>query len=377
MKKGIIKVLGITALVAVGAVGGMALGAEIANGFETTYSESAYEDYGDKKQQIGYEQGKQEGFEAGQIYKDPNKIYIQDFDNGLSFRLVKVDENLSFLSSNSSSVPGLYFICEDRSLINLYGGFSWTFVGTLSNGNVLLSGNVSGTDYYSLVLYDNKVNQVIPVFQRGLSWRILAEFDDNVLLTNGFSDAGIYIFNINTCEVTQLYFTGSSWKFALDLENGTYLIGGSDILLYYKETNSLEIISEEFSAYYYHMIQNNIILLGSDRTNSGVVAYNIDTKQCHKITGSYNQGWNVFYDLPNGNVLITSLTSSYGILLYNISTDEISKIYSSERGWDIFVPDENGVTISSSVNIDQGKVYYDFETGTVTPIEEESESLVV
>ena len=65
MKKGIIKALGITALMAVGAVGGMALGAEIANGFETTYSESAYEDYGDKKQQIGYEQGKQEGLEEG------------------------------------------------------------------------------------------------------------------------------------------------------------------------------------------------------------------------------------------------------------------------------------------------------------------------
>lgn len=65
MKKGILKALAITALVAVSAVGGLALGAEISNGFETTYSESAYEDYGDKKQQIGYEQGKQEGLEEG------------------------------------------------------------------------------------------------------------------------------------------------------------------------------------------------------------------------------------------------------------------------------------------------------------------------
>lgn len=65
MKKGLLKALCITALVAVTGVGGLALGAEISNGFETTYSESAYEDYGDKKQQIGYEQGKQEGLEEG------------------------------------------------------------------------------------------------------------------------------------------------------------------------------------------------------------------------------------------------------------------------------------------------------------------------
>ena len=65
MKKGILKALGITALIAVSSLGGLALGAEISNGFETTYSESAYEDYGDKKQQIGYEQGKQEGLEEG------------------------------------------------------------------------------------------------------------------------------------------------------------------------------------------------------------------------------------------------------------------------------------------------------------------------
>lgn len=65
MKKGLLKALGITALVAVSAVGGLALGAEISNGFETTYSESAYEDYGDKQHQAGFEAGKEEGLQEG------------------------------------------------------------------------------------------------------------------------------------------------------------------------------------------------------------------------------------------------------------------------------------------------------------------------
>lgn len=61
MKKGILKALGITALIAVSSLGGLAIGAEISNGFEKTYSESAYIEYGNEQK----EQGKQEGYEAG------------------------------------------------------------------------------------------------------------------------------------------------------------------------------------------------------------------------------------------------------------------------------------------------------------------------
>ena len=177
MKKGILKALGITALIAVSSLGGLALGAEISNGFETTYSESAYEDYGDKKQQIGYEQGKQEGleegfengqqagheagfeegqqagyengytageeagydsgFEAGQTYRDPEKTYFEDVFAGYAVNITKMDSGLTFLTSNSSSMQGIYKLNNDGSVEKIYNtGYSFKFY-ELSNKNIL------------------------------------------------------------------------------------------------------------------------------------------------------------------------------------------------------------------------------------------------
>ena len=81
MKKGLIKALCITALVAVAGVGGLALGAEISNGFETSYSESAYENYGNEQLQVGFDQGRQEGLEEG-YNQGKNEGLEEGFQNG-------------------------------------------------------------------------------------------------------------------------------------------------------------------------------------------------------------------------------------------------------------------------------------------------------
>lgn len=382
MKKGIIKALGITALVAVGAVGGMALGAEIANGFETTYSESAYEDYGDKKQQIGYEQGKQEGleegfengqqigheagyqegqqvgyengytageeagfdsgFEAGQTYRDPEKTYLEDIINGVEVNVYEMDSGLTFLSSTSSSFPGIYKLNADGSVEQVYNdGYGWDIFNELSNGNVLISSKSNSND--GLYLYILESNSLIELVCEEFTWKwnFYHELPNgNVLTGPNITGGGLYLFDSQSYELIKIFDGGSGYNIFNDLDDGSVFISASNnskagLLLYKISSNTVSLVIEE--SYY----------------------------------------WKYVYEIENTYAFVSSFNDNTGLYLYDFSVNKAKKIYDSGYKWDTFVEDENGVTISSSVNVDQGKVYYDFETGTVTPIEEGDESQVI
>lgn len=180
MKKGILKALGITALVAVSAVGGLALGAEISNGFEKNYTEEQYIEYGDKQYQAG--------LEAGQI-KDPDKIYLEDIFNGQSLNIHYLDNNLTFLSCNNTSIQGIYKLNNDNSLTQIYSLGSWdTFIPD-ENG-VTISSSVNADQ--GKVYYDFTTGSITPIEEES-SYESLAlpysEFKAKMV------DDDFYIFN--------------------------------------------------------------------------------------------------------------------------------------------------------------------------------------
>ena len=95
MKKGLLKAIGITALVAVSAVGGLALGAEISNGFEKTYSESAYVEHGNEQKEQGYKAG----FEAGQ--EQAGGYTEEELQEAVNAEVDKWQEFLKLKSANN------------------------------------------------------------------------------------------------------------------------------------------------------------------------------------------------------------------------------------------------------------------------------------
>ena len=422
MKKGILKALTITALVAVSAVGGLALGAEISNGFETTYSESAYEDYGDKKQQIGYEQGKQEGleegFEAGQTYRDPEKTYLEDIINGVQLNVYKMDSGLTLLSGASSSFQGIYKLNADGSVEQILdSGYGWDIFNELSNGNVLISSsNSTSTGMY---LYNFQTHEIISIemqYSSTYSWKNYKELKNgNVLLCSNITP-GIYLLDTISNKTTQLYNSGYGWNSFYELSNGNVFISGTSssnacLLLYNISTNEISIISETgYGWVNFFELSNGDVLCSADSRANGLYLFNTTSNELSQISET-GASWKYFYKLSDDNLLITSSTS-VGIYLYNVTTKEFTQLISSSsnfryfyqitngdilicggdsriylydsstneiiklseyRGsnWDTFTPDKNGVIISYSKKPEQVKLYYDFATGQLTDIEEE------
>ncbi len=391
MKKGILKALGITALIAVSAVGGLALGAEISNGFEATYSESAYEDYGDKQHQAGYKAGKEEGlqegfengFEAGQIYRDPEKTYLEDVFNGYNVNIVKIDDQI-FLSSDSSDLLGLYKLNSDGSVTQIYNsGYDWEYFYKVKNGNIIISGQSSEC---GVLIYDVNLGNVYLSYESGRGWGNFFEtIDGNVLITNAKnlptnrSAEGLLLYDIQTNSISQVIDTGCAWKNFFGLSNGNVLVGNgssaekSGLVLY--DINTRTATQIYFSGYYWEYFfefsNGNVLIVSSNSSDSKLLLFNTFTNEISSIDSE--SSYSIAYQIKNDNVILSGRRSSHvGLYIYDYNSNIVDVLYNDGYYWDTFVPDENGVTISSSVNADQGKVYYDFTTGSITPIEEES-----
>lgn len=290
MKKGILKVLGITALVAVSSLGGLALGAEISNGFEKTYSESAYIEYGNKQKEQGKQEGFENGFEAGQIYRDPEKTYLEDVFAGYAVNIVKT-ENYTFLSSATLSLPGLYLLNADGSTTQIYdSGCSWSYFNKLSNGNFLISSSYTAAP--GILLYDTSTNEVIQIYTSSNGWRNFQELSNgNVLISNTKANSGILLYNATTNEITRIYINGCDWVYFQELSNGNVLIASS----------------------------------GSDPVRSGILLYNNNTNEVTKIYSSGSK-WDTFIPDENGVTISSSVNADQGSVYYDFETGTVTPI---------------------------------------------------
>ena len=401
MKKGLLKALCITALVAVAGVGGLALGAEISNGFEKTYSESAYENYGNEQQQIGYDKGHQDGhdegykegqqagydsgFEAGQIYRDPEKTYLEDVFNGYNVNIVKIDDQI-FLSSDSSDLLGLYKLNSDGSVTQIYNsGYGWEYFYKVKNGNIIISGQSSEC---GVLIYDVNLGNVYLSYESGRGWGNFFEtIDGNVLITNAKnlptnrSAEGLLLYDIQTNSISQVIDTGCAWKNFFGLSNGNVLVGNgssaekSGLVLY--DINTRTATQIYFSGYYWEYFfefsNGNVLIVSSNSSDSKLLLFNTFTNEISSIDSE--SSYSIAYQIKNDNVILSGRRSSHvGLYIYDYNSNIVDVLYNDGYYWDTFVPDENGVTISSSVNTAQGSLYYDYSTGSVTPVTEEESS---
>lgn len=434
MKKGLLKALCITALVAVTGVGGLALGAEISNGFETSYSEEAYTNHGDEQLQIGFDQGKEEGleigfengytagedagynqgkndgleegykngqqagyengynagqnvgyengynagesagynngFEAGKTYRDPEKTYLEDIINGVDLNVLKIDNELTFLSGNNFALYGIYKLNKDNSVEQVYSeGIRWDLFFKLSSGSVIItSGNYSS----GILFYNINSNTVTQIYETGLYWSTFLELSSGNVLISGssISEDCILIFNPTTFQIDVFY--NEAMPYLFELSNGNILMTDTEkFILFNSTTNEFKQIYTTTNVWniFYEMSSGDVLISGTGiNGQEGLLLYDSSTNEISRI---YDRSFSLkyFYELSNGNVLISG-DASFELLLYDVITNEVAEVYSSGRVWDTFVPDENGVTISSSTYPDQGSVYYDYATGSVTPVEE-------
>lgn len=366
---------------------GVIVGANVVN---LDYSESEYIEYGKQQkqegleegfkngQQVGYENGYiagedagyDIGFEAGQVFRDPEKTYIDILFSGEIYS-VSISSNESIITGGENETCGVYLLNNKDYSIDLIKNTNKVLkdLCKLTNGNILLSEASEG-----LYLYDRAsktVNLIYDEIGSGMTMTALSNGD--ALFSS--RTYGLYKYNSSDNSISQIYDKGYSWRKVLNLKNGKIMLSTSvayGILIYDETTNEINSFISSKKVGMFHEISNGNVFISGNSVTS-IYLYDIEKNETISVfSGGFS--WENYFELLNKNVLISSSNqSNLGILLYDNITNTATKIYNEGFDWNTFVEDENGVTISSSVNVDQGKVYYDFETGTVTPIEEESE----
>ncbi len=323
-----------------------------------------------------YDLNKQLDNQTTIVDEDNNIEYFYDIFNGKSINIIKVDDEQIYLSSENSwkDFLGIYKLNSDFSVKKIYSeGWDWENGFSIPNERIAFSS--SGKNF---VVYDLKQDIVIEIESDVLVSNINYFYllNSKYLLLSSSSSAlqCLSVLNLETYEVIKINVEGYGWEVIGKLPNGNYVVKPStayDLIVLNPETLEIEIIEENLKVEAYHQLKNGNFFFGFGY--AGLYLYNWEENSLDKV---YNTGyWRNFYDVSNGNTLLSGNTSrTLGILKYDNITESFELIYSSGYDWDTFEEDENGITISSSKNLDQGKVYYNFETGTCTPVEDDVET---
>ena len=390
MKKGIIKALGITALVAVGAVGGMALGAEIANGFQKTYSESDYIEYGDKKKEEGYKQG----FEAGQ--EQTGGYTEEDLEEAVNVEVDKWQDFTTLLSGGrhssfdleigtiyfSNDVEGVYLYKKDGTLdkvIKTGSNFTWL---TTEDGMFIYSEvdkNACGLYYIS---NDGKTATLTDGYFN-------ADFSVGENYIQYMTPEGVFNFSTETLENTLLfegvgwyrlgYYDGTGFYYSNTSLPGLYRVNGTDVEEVasegYNYLEALEYYKKDGERLLFWLNSDGLVEINEDKTTNLI----IDSPNLQMFLSEtslsnmalYDEN-NIYYFSLNDNEFKAISTSEIGQVEYgyNLKNNNYHYIKTSENNKYIIKLDD-GVEAFELVNleedediIDANDFYFDYDNQT-------------
>ena len=414
MKKGILKVLGITALIAVSSLGGLALGAEISNGFEKTYSESAYIEYGNEQK----EQGKQEGYEAG-LAEGYTEEELQEAVNA---EVDKWQEFLKLTTSNSfftdylrngselwfstnEDVEGLFIYTPQTGELNkiIDKGYNYSTYH-FSFGNFIYS------DFEEQVglRFIDKDGNIITIEEIGCAYSFLGNYDTNNILIS--SQKGLMNFDITTMTTTMIK-EGSGWMLIGDVYGDRYFSNSNpDKPGLYKLTSmtTYEMVASEGYNYIENMVQyeeeevvywinvDGLVKINDDKTVDVVIEGNLTLHGSDLIINhtdsklyyyKHNEGFvetqldfNVMrVSLLNYDRLYLLMDETEQSYIFDGNKSQIVKVVGieNEQIYDCLATLDSGEGISKIVVFtSENKLYQiDLSTGTATLIKEHTNSI--
>ena len=298
---------------------------------------------------------------------------------GYNVFIMATDNEMLIKGSNASDI--LIYNTIDNSIISAGGGFvsaKYYHLVKYDNGAIMLE-SVSNSRH-GIMRYNASEHSFTSVYDSGYSFRVYA-YENEILYYNDKSPYQFLFYNVNTEEIAVL---SENVDLALDAYSNITKIG-QNFLIPPRRTNqpvrllngdtltlsdiyaALGSSSTTLMTPYVKIVNDDVVLLTSERDGFGVVSYNNITKTATQI---YSLGKRVNRWYFVGDKMIGHATYEYyDVLSYNITENTITSLYTATGNLSFSKQIGNVILFSSEYQRTPriiGMLMYDGSTETVT-----------
>ena len=265
------------------------------------------------------------------LYNINTNVYNQLYTSSYFTIFQKLGNGDVLISGPISGSGILLYSALDQTITKIYNsGYSWDKFGILSNGNAVIASSVSGT---GLVLYDKNTKTASQIYNTGYNYSIFKELPNgNVLFWATYYTSGICLYNVANNTVSKI--TGGYYALYFELENGDYIFGCSNsstpsagvVYFNYLEETFTKIISSGYNFRAICELSNNKVLIANPSTSggSGIYLFDIESKTATLLYENYS-GWK-HYELSSEDVVLICGSVS---CLYKLNENTIEQITST------------------------------------------------
>jgi hypothetical protein len=272
--------------------------------------------------------------------------------SGAYIEAIMHDGNM-FLSSNSSSNPGIVMISPEGVSDAYAEGYRWN--NWYEFGGKLFVSSTYTTNSVGLLCFDPATSTFTQAWATGYGWTF-KEFGEKLLaVTNSTSNSGIICFDPGTSTFTQAWATGYYW-------NNWYEFGGKLLVSSTYTTNSVGLLcfdpststfTQAWATGYYwnnwYEFEGKLFISASS-SSAGILCFDPDTSTTISVFSAGNN-FSRFFEFKDNLFVSSSNTSYSGMFRYNKPTKLFVQVASS--GYDFNVQREIGnicVAWSSGIN---------------------------
>lgn len=318
--------------------------------------------------------------------KDDNSLF-QSLEKGTQYSFLRISDDRILVIGRNNNLDQLYsysvlngfkLVAESSSLSskNFHIEFSSDYYHVLDNCDVVFAERgLSSKGFY---VYKYETDEFIHPVDKGYSLTKLYKLSNGNYLISGSSSYSefSYIFDSNYSILATLSYK----NLQIVSTNGDVVIlkgshggegGTSVILMLNLSTNAVEELEgENFNVQITSQAEYNFALSNGDFLLStcgsgGIYLIDVSAKTFSLLTSEiYN--CTTYFESSTGKVFCAA-DNSYGLWVYDIQTKEIKQI-SVYSGFKYFEEDDNGVTVAYSASAST-KYYYDYATGTFSKLE--------
>lgn len=289
-------------------------------------------------------------------FLNKNTLELVQIGSGTTYRHVLRANNVILMISYNSSTP---LICFDEDtneshVVNdkFYCSATTTDFYSILDNIIVMGGSSIKSDYTNSFYIFNAVDYSLKIINSEELTTTPIPFlhTKKYCLLNGSGVNGLYLYNFETEEVSKIFNSGIAYKVIAQLKDKYILHGTNQGFVIFNESDFSCVANPNnnfanLTSWSYSLEVDNVLLLsGSTKTCSGIIAFDYDNNAVVELYGDSHTtassakggyGYDIFTPTEDGNYIIESSDkeASPRKLLYNTADKTIRLIgYLIQRG---------------------------------------------